>query len=165
MVSNNEKANDITYKYYGKLGNWKNNCKNYLASLKQGTSIVPNGVYMLHTCFSLSALNSDMWVLDTASGSHICNSLQRLHNIRGLKRGDLELFDASEKSISIEVVETCMLYLPLDKILELEECYFILKIIRNIISVSLLLKQGYEIKLIDNGCSILFLMNSMVVVY
>ena len=49
-----------------------------------------------------------------------------------------------------------MLDLSLDKILELKDCYYMPKIIRNIISIPLLLKQGYEIKLMKNGCSIFF---------
>ena len=49
-----------------------------------------------------------------------------------------------------------MLDLPLDKILELKDYYYMLKVIRNIISIPLLLKQSNEIKLMENGCSIFF---------
>ena len=80
MVSNNEKAKDthmnISYLFCGKFGYWEYNCKNNLASLKQDASIAPKGVYMIQTYFSLSSSNSDIWVLDTACRSHICNSLQ-----------------------------------------------------------------------------------------
>ena len=49
-----------------------------------------------------------------------------------------------------------MLNLSLKKILELKDCYYISKVIRNIISIPLLLKQGYEIRLMKNRCSIFF---------
>ena len=49
-----------------------------------------------------------------------------------------------------------MLDLPSNKILELKDCYYIPKVIRNIISIPLLLKQSNEIKLMENGCSIFF---------
>ena len=104
----------------------------------------------------MSSLDSNTWILDTVCGSHICNSLQQLQNIKGLKRGDLEFYDASGESISIVVVGTCMLDLLSDKILELKDSYYMLKIIKNIISIPLLLKQGYEIRLMGNGCSIFF---------
>ena len=123
--------------------------------MKQSASIAPKGMYVIQIYFSLS--DSDYtWILDTACGSHICNSLQRLKNIKGLKRGDLELYNASGESISAEVVGTCMLDLSSGKILVLKDCYYIPKIIKNIISIPLLLKQGYKIRLIENGCSIFF---------
>ena len=49
-----------------------------------------------------------------------------------------------------------MLDLPSNKILKLKDCYYMPKVIRNIISIPLLLKQGYEIRLMENGCSIFF---------
>ena len=64
---------DITY--CGKLRYWKNIDKNYLASLKQGASVAPKGVYMIQTYFLLSGSNFDTWVLDTVCGLHIYNSL------------------------------------------------------------------------------------------
>ena len=73
-----------------------------------------------------------------------------------LKKGDFELYDAGGESIQAEAVGTYMLKLPSGKILELENCYYMPKIIRNIISVSLLLEQGFEIKAKNNGCSLYF---------
>ena len=67
-ISNNKKAKDvhldIICSFYGKFGHWENNCKNYLARLKQGASIVPKGVYMIQTYFLLSGSDSDTWILD-----------------------------------------------------------------------------------------------------
>ena len=113
----------------------------------------------------MSDSDSDIWVLDTTSGSHFCSSLLQLQNIKDLKRGNLELYSASEESISIEAVGTCILDLPSDKILELKDYYYMPKVIRNIISIPLLLKQGYEIKLMENGyTNFFFLINFMAVV-
>ena len=49
-----------------------------------------------------------------------------------------------------------MLKLPSGKILELENYYYMSKIIKNIISVPLLLQRGYEINRKSNSCSISF---------
>ena len=92
------------------IGHRKNNCKNYLAILKQGASIASKDVYMLRTYFLLSVSNFDTWILDTVCRSHISNSLQRLQNIRDLKRDDLKLYGASGESISVEAVGTYMLF-------------------------------------------------------
>ena len=57
----------------------------------------------------------------------------------------------------------CLIYLQ-TKILELKDCYYMPKIIRNIIFISLLLKQGYDIRLMEMDAPFSFLMNFMTVV-
>ena len=78
-VNKNKKAKDIPMdiicSFCGKFRHWENNCKNYLARLKQGASTAPKGVYMIHTYFSLSGSDFDTWVLDTIYRSYICNLL------------------------------------------------------------------------------------------
>ena len=51
------------------------------------------------------------------------------------------------------------LHLPSGFIMELNNCYYIPALSRNIISASCLMSQGYEINLKDNGCS--FYLNGM----
>ena len=104
----------------------------------------------------MSNSNSNSWVLDTTCGSHICNSLQGLHQIRNLKKDDFKLYGASGEAIYAKVMDAYILLLPLDNMIKLEECYYIPNIIRNIISIPLLLQQGYEISVKSNGCSILY---------
>ena len=133
MVSNNEKAMDIIYSFHDKFRYWGYNWKNYLARLKQDASVASKSVYMIQTYFSLSGLDSDIWVLDITCRSYICNSLRRLQNIKGLKRGNLELYDANGESISTEAMGTSMLDLSLDKIFELKDCYYIPKVIETLI--------------------------------
>lgn len=45
-----------------------------------------------------------------------------------------------------------MFALPLGKTIELDNCYYILVLIKNIISIPLLLEQSYEINFKGNGC-------------
>ena len=114
------------------------------------------GMYEIHTILLLNSSNSDSWKLDTACISHICKLLQGLQNIRVLKKGDFELYGAGGESIQAEAVWTYILKLPFGKILELKNYYYMPKIIRNIISVSLLLQRDYEINGKSNSCSISF---------
>ena len=69
-------STDIIYSFYSKYGHWENNCKDYLARLKQGASVAPKSVYMIQTYFLLSGSDSNTWVFDTVCRSHIYNSLQ-----------------------------------------------------------------------------------------
>ena len=94
--------------------------------------------------------------IDTACGHHICKSLQGPQKLRVLKEGDFELYGAGGESIQAKAVGTYILKLSSGKILELRDYYYMPKIIRNIISISLLLKQGYIMNVMSNGCSIIF---------
>lgn len=73
----------------------------------------------------------------------------------------MQLFGASGKSIFVEAIGTSPIELPSSKILELEECYYMPKIIRNIISIPMLLKHDFEINLWAMVASYFFLMSSM----
>ena len=73
-----------------------------------------------------------------------------------MKEGDFNLYGAGGDIIQAEAVGTYILKLPSGKVLELDNCYYMPKIIRNIVSIPLLLKQGYEIKLMGNGSFIFF---------
>ena len=73
-----------------------------------------------------------------------------------MKKGDFELYGARRESIQVEAVGTYLLKLPFEKILELENCYYVSKIVRNIISGPLLLQHEFKIIRKDNSCSISF---------
>ena len=57
---------------------------------------------------------------------------------------------AQVESLLAQRLGTYMLDLPSCKTLVLKDYYYIPKVIRNIISISLLLKQSYEIRLMGN---------------
>lgn len=140
----------------GKAGHWKRNCKSFLASMKTDARVASKGMFMLHANLSLSSSNSNSWVLDTGCGFHICKSFHGLQKIKILKKGDFELYGAGGESIQAEAVGTYNLELPSGKLLQLEDCYYMPKIIRNVIFIPLLLKKGFEINGKGNGCSIYF---------
>ena len=146
----------MTCFHYGNPGHWKRNCKVYFVSMKAGTSDVPKGMYKIHTAFSLSSSANNAWVLDTACGSPICKSLQGLQRIRRLKKDEFKLFGASGETISAEAMGTYLLELSKGRTLELKFCYYMPNVIRNIISVPVLLSYGYEIKFMGQGCSIFY---------
>ena len=71
-----------------------------------------------------------------------------------MKEDNFELYGTRGESIQAETIGINILKLPSGKILELKDYYYMPKIIKNIVSISLLLKQGYAIDVISNGCSI-----------
>ena len=73
-----------------------------------------------------------------------------------MKKGNLELYGASRETIYAEAIGTYMMLFPLGKILKLKDCYYISNIVRNIISIPLLLEQSFEIIIKNNGYSMYF---------
>ena len=67
-----------TYFHCGKTDHWKRNCKSFFATVKAGASIASRGMYKIHTILSLSSSRANSWILNTACGTHVCKSLQRL---------------------------------------------------------------------------------------
>ena len=70
--------------YCKKLGHWKRNCPQYIATLdpnrprkKKQQGVAGQGTYVITPC-SFSICDTTNWVLDTGSPIHICNSLQEL---------------------------------------------------------------------------------------
>ncbi|KAL8118400.1 hypothetical protein AgCh_016069 [Apium graveolens] len=77
--------------HYNKLGHWKRNCKVYHAELKKKgseTTASDSGMFMIEVNMSLGQIST--WVLDTACGSHICNSLQGLKGSRTVEKDEIE---------------------------------------------------------------------------
>ncbi|KAL8147723.1 hypothetical protein AgCh_005155 [Apium graveolens] len=81
-----------------KLGHWKRNCKVYLVELKKKkgskTTASDSGMFMIEVNMSLGQIST--WVLDTACGSHICNSLQGLKGSRTLEKDEVILHRGGE---------------------------------------------------------------------
>ena len=86
---------------------------------------------------------STSWVLDTGCGSHICINVQGLRGSRTLAKGEIDLRVGNGAKVAALAVGTYHLSLPTGLILELENCYYVPAICRNIISVSCLDKKGF----------------------
>ncbi|KAK8560022.1 hypothetical protein V6N12_012829 [Hibiscus sabdariffa] len=140
-----------------KSGHWKRNCPVYLEEVKKakvvGASI--SGIYVIDVNLSTSS----SWVLDTGCGSHICTSVQGLHMRRNLAKGDVDLRVGNGARVAALAVGTYVLSLPSALVLNLESCYSVPSLTKNIISVSCLDKIGFEIIIKNNCCS--FYLNNL----
>ena len=137
----------------GETGHWKRNCKVYLEDLKKkkgSETSTTSGIFVIEVNLSTST----SWVLDTGCGSHICTNVQELKRSRTLTKGEVDLRVGNGARVAALAVGTYHLTLPTGLIIELEDCYFVPAISRNIISVSCLDKKGFSFLIKDNSCSI-----------
>jgi hypothetical protein len=86
---------------------------------------------------------------------HTCKLLQGLSLTRRFAKGELDVRVVNRAKIATIVVGTFHLPLPSRLVFELNNCYFILGLCKNIISYSYLDKvDGYEIIIKNKCCSI-----------
>ena len=102
-----------------------------------------SGIFMID-CLIISY---ESWVLDTGCGNHICNHLQGFNRRKTLREDDMNLRVGEGTTIGAEVVGTYSLRLPSGMVLELESCYYVPRLIKNIISYDLLIDQGFKYEL------------------
>jgi hypothetical protein len=134
----------------GKTAHWKRNCPKYLEDRKNGVETPTSGIFVIEINLSTSA----SWVLDTGCGSHICTNVQELKGSRKLAKGEVDLRVGNGAKVAALAVGTYELTLPSGLIIQLENCYYVPAISRNIISVSCLDKFGFSFIIKNNCCSI-----------
>ncbi|KAK8681085.1 hypothetical protein V6N13_053492 [Hibiscus sabdariffa] len=138
----------------GKNGHWKRNCPMYLEDVKKAKAVGASvsGIYVIDVNMS----TSPSWVLDTGCGSYICTFVHGLHTRRSLAKGDVDLRVGNGARVAALAVGTYVLSLPSGLILNLENCYFVPSLTKNIIYVSCLDKIGFEIIIKNNSCSFFY---------
>ncbi|KAJ9560965.1 hypothetical protein OSB04_006125 [Centaurea solstitialis] len=97
------------------------------------------GIFMID--YSITSYES--WVLDTGSGNHICNHLQGFNRRETLRKDRSNLRVGEGTMLVAEAVGSYSLSLPSGLVLELENCYYVPKMIKNVISFDLLVDQGH----------------------
>ena len=151
----NDKAKDKgTCFHCGKDGHWKRNCPLYLESLKKAKTGMFHCQVIEH---ELNVNSMDYsWILDSAATSHICVSMQALQNSSVLTDGEIILRMANGARVAAEAIGSCQLELPSGHILRLCKVLYFANATRNIISISMLCKNGYCIHFNGNECLLHF---------
>ena len=117
---------------------------------KKGSETTSSGIYVIEVNLSTSI----SWVFDTGCGSHICVNVQGLKNNRSLAKGEVDLRVGNGARVAALVVGTNYLSLPSGLFLELDNCYYVPTMSRNIISISCLDVVGFSFIIKNNTCSI-----------
>jgi hypothetical protein len=129
----------------GKKGHWMRNCPIHLEE-KRGSASA-SGIFIVENF--LTTYTS--WILDTGCGSHICNNVQGLKTSRKLKKGEVDLRVGNGAKVAALAVGTFCITLPSGFVLELNNCYFIPALSKCIISVSCLIRDGYQFVIGDKN--------------
>ncbi|KAJ9538361.1 hypothetical protein OSB04_031094 [Centaurea solstitialis] len=96
------------------------------------------GIFMIDCLIT----SYESWVLDTGSGNHICNHLQGFKRRETLRKDRSNLRVDEGTMLVAEAVGSYSLSLPSGLVLELEKCYYVPKMIKNVISFDLLVDQA-----------------------
>ncbi|KAJ9566931.1 hypothetical protein OSB04_002897 [Centaurea solstitialis] len=100
------------------------------------------GIFMIDCLIT----SYESWVIDTGSGNHICNHLQGFTRRETLRKDRSNLRVGEGTPLIAEAVGSYSLSLPSGLVLELENCYYVPKMIRNVMSFDLLVDQGFYYK-------------------
>ncbi|KAJ9552454.1 hypothetical protein OSB04_016499 [Centaurea solstitialis] len=84
--------------------------------------------------------------LITGSGNHICNHLQGFTRRKTLRKDRSNLRVGEGTPLIAEAVGSYSLSLPSGLVLELDNCYYIPNMIKNVLSLDLLVDQGFYYK-------------------
>ncbi|KAJ9557211.1 hypothetical protein OSB04_011825, partial [Centaurea solstitialis] len=98
------------------------------------------GIFMIDCLIT----SYESWVLDTGSGNHICNHLQGFNRRETLRNDRSNLRVGEGTMLVAEAVGSYSFSLPSGLVLELETCYYVPKMIKNILSFDLLVDQDNE---------------------
>ena len=94
--------------------------------------------------------NSNSWVLDTGCGSHICANVQGLKKSRDLHKDEVDLRVGNGAKVAALAVGSYCLSLPSGVLLNLNNCYYVSSINRDLISNLMLDSEGITF-VIKNG--------------
>ncbi|KAJ9560030.1 hypothetical protein OSB04_005190 [Centaurea solstitialis] len=100
------------------------------------------GIFMIDCLIT----SYESWVIDTGSGNHICNHLQGYTRRQTLRKDRSNLRVGEGTPLIAEAVGSYSLSLPWGLVLELDNCYYIPNMIKNVLSFDLLVDQGFYYK-------------------
>jgi hypothetical protein len=121
---------------------------------KKGSENSASGINVIEINITVSS--SDSWVFDTRSMIHTCKSLQGLSLTRRFAKGELDARVGNGAKVVAIAVDTFHLPLPSGLVLELNNCYCIPVLCKNIIPSCLEEVDGHEIIIKNKRCSIYY---------
>jgi hypothetical protein len=104
-----------------------------LEEQKKGSETSTSDINVIEINIVVSS--SDSWVFDTGLMIHTCKSLQGLSPTRRFAKGELDVRVSNIAKNTAIAVSTYHLLLPSGLVLQLNNCYFIPTLCKNIISL------------------------------
>jgi hypothetical protein len=103
---------------------------------KKGSETSASGITVIEINIAVSS--SDSWVFDTGLMIHTCKSLQGISLTRRFAKGEFDVRVNNGAKVAVISVSTFHMPLPSRLVLELNNCYCIPALCKNIISSSCL---------------------------
>ncbi|KAM2474368.1 hypothetical protein PS1_007078 [Malus domestica] len=128
---------------------WKKKYMVRIASLM--TRTFEETISVVESDFTVS---SNSWIFDSGASQHICNTLQGLAGSRSLRNGEMVVRVRNGTKISAKAIGTYMLKLPSGEVLELKNCLYFPSCIKNLISISKLLRDGHSVLFDKMSCTL-----------
>jgi hypothetical protein len=129
-------------------GHWKQDCPLPKKTNNTGMSL------SLVTETYIAAISTSTWCVDTGATDHVCNSLQGFQRTRMLRDGEIYVLMGDATKVPVVAVGIITLIFGDDRILVLNNCLYVPSFRRNLISVSKLAMDGYNVCL-DHNVSIM----------
>ena len=90
-------------------------------------------------------LSTSTWCVDTGATDHVCNSLQGFQETRRLSDGEIMVFMGNAAKVAAVAVRDVVLSFDNNRKLILRNCLYVLSFRKNLVSVSMLAKDGYSV--------------------
>ena len=135
-------------------GHWKQDCPLPKKTNNTGMSL------SLVTETYIAAVSASTWCVDTGATDHVCNTMQGFQQSRMLRDGEIYVFMGDATKVAVVAVGVVTLSFGFNRILVLNNCLYVPSFRRNLISVSKLALDGYNVCL-DRNVSII--MNKRVI--
>jgi hypothetical protein len=129
--------------YCSNVGHWKRNCPKFLEDKKTGRVTTDGNFSSNIHMIDINCTSQSVWVFDTGCGSHLCNHLQGLKDVRQLAKGDIDLRVGNGAKVAAISVGIYVIILPSGLELYLNNCYYVPTLSKNIISISVLDTEGF----------------------
>ncbi|KAM2549652.1 hypothetical protein TB1_013993 [Malus domestica] len=128
---------------------WKKKYRMRIASLM--TRTFEETISVIESAFTVS---SNSWIFDSGASQHICNTMQGLVGSKSLSNGEMIVRVGNGTKISAKAIGTYMLNLPSGEVLELKNCLYFPSCIKNLISISKLLRDGHSVLFDKMSCTL-----------
>ncbi|KAM1321329.1 hypothetical protein PS2_014022 [Malus domestica] len=133
----------------GKDERWKKKYRVRIASLM--TRTFEETISVIESSFTVG---SNSWIFDSGASQHICNTMQGLVGSKSLSNGEMIVRVGNGTKISVKAIGTYMLNLPSGEVLELKNCLYFPSCIKNLISISKLLRDGHSVLFDKMSCTL-----------
>ena len=135
--------------YCKKKGHWKRVCPKYKADLAARKINEKGSLFVTQAC--LVTNRSHSWIVDSGATNHVCCSLQGFKETRRLEASGFSFSWGNGAVVSAAAVGELVLNFTHNKTIILRDVYYVPDFGKNLISVSKLMSDGFNLEFEYDG--------------